>query len=556
MARKLTRFLSVGLMLVMILSLMVGVADAQETVMVIGWEQEPPQLYPMVNMVFSIALEEFYARDVWNWDHDRNIYPVMAAEIPTVENGMVETNDEGNTVVTVRLREGMKWSDGEPITAADCAFWHEIMMNPELAPNVPRGNYPNVVESFEVIDDYTYQITYNQPWPDYQSDSYGRCSYPEHVLRPILEAEGSITNAPQWTGQGVVGYGPYVLTEWVLGDTITFDRNPNWDGQPPAIDRVIIKQIPDASQMVSAMEAGEIDLAWFFSDDLVDDYAAIPDVVTWSEPGVTSDALWINMTENAHPALHDVNVRKALVHALDRRTMADGLVSPNVPIPNSWWFPQFNPPDLAVWDYNPDLANQLLDEAGWVDTNDNGIRDKNGGELILRFYTTTRQIRMDYQLLMQEYWNAVGIGTQVLPVPAGILFDTFSNRGILLTYDYDIALYGLTADPLTPNSEAAFNCDQVASPEQPDGHNYVGFCNEEYDRLDALVNTTLDPEERLQYHYEAERIINEAVFYIGLYVRQTNYALNAERFDPESVMGLGTLSFNFFEYVENWQPAA
>jgi ABC-type transport system substrate-binding protein len=287
--------------MVMTLSLMVGVASAQESVMVIAWEQEPPQLYPMVNMVFSVALEEFYARDIWNWDFDRNIYPVMAAEIPTVENGMVETNEQGNTVVTVRLREGMKWSDGEPITSADCAFWHEIVMNPELAPNVSRGNYTNVVESFEVVDDLTYKLTYNQPWPDYLVDTsaYARCSYPEHILRPVLEADGNITNAPQWTGENVVGYGPYMLTDWVLGDTMTFDRNPNWDGEQPAIDRIIIKQIPDQSQMVSAMEAGEIDMAWFFSDDLVDDYSALPGVTTWSEPGVTSDALWVNVTESA-----------------------------------------------------------------------------------------------------------------------------------------------------------------------------------------------------------------------------------------------------------------
>jgi peptide/nickel transport system substrate-binding protein len=236
--------------------------------------------------------------------------------------------------------------------------------------------------------------------------------------------------------------------------------------------------------------------------------------------------------------------------------MADGLVSTSAVVPPSWWFPQFNPDGLDTWDYDPAVANQLLDDAGWVDTNDNGIRDKDGLELVLRFYTTTRQVRMDYQILMQEYLNAVGISTQLLPVPAGILFDTFSNRGILLTYDYDLALFGLTASPLSPGSQAAFNCDQVAGPEHPDGQNNVGYCNEDYDALDALVNTTLDTDERMEYHHEAERMVNDATFYVGLYVRVTNYALNSERFNLESVQGLGTLSNNYFEFVERWQPAA
>jgi len=117
------RLVGVSIMLVVMLSLVMGAAQAQDEVtLVIGWDQEPGQLYPMVNMVQSVNMEEFYARDVWNWDFDRNIYPVMVEEVPTVENGMVTTNEAGNTVVTYKLRPGMKWSDGEPITADDCAF--------------------------------------------------------------------------------------------------------------------------------------------------------------------------------------------------------------------------------------------------------------------------------------------------------------------------------------------------------------------------------------------------------------------------------------------------
>jgi peptide/nickel transport system substrate-binding protein len=550
------RYTGLGILMVLVLSLVVGAASAQdELTLVIGWDQEPGQLYPMVNMVQSVNMEEFYARDVWNWDFDRNIYPVMVTEVPTVENGLVTTNDAGNTVVTYKLREGMKWSDGEPITADDCAFWHEVTMDPSAAANYTRGNYPNVVESFEKVDDLTFVLTYNQVFPDYQIDAYARCSYPEHILRPVLEAEGSIDQAPYFAGTGTVGYGPYKVDTWATGDNLTLVRNENWDGEQPAIDRVILKFIPDTAQMENAMEAGEIDLSFLWSENQIDSYTAMPGISVWSEPGVLSDAVWVNMTDKAHPALADVRVRQAIAHAMDRRAMADGLAA-GADIPLSWWFPQFQPEGLNPYDYNPDLANQLLDEAGWVDSNADGTRDKDGVELILRFYTTTRQSRIDYQVLIQEYLTAVGIGTQLFPVPPGPLFAPFGQRGIVLSYDYDIALFGFTASPLTPNAQDQYSCANVASQENPSGGNNTGFCNEEFDRLENLVNSTIDAEERLGYHHEIEKIFNDELFYIGLFVRRTNYALNTDRWDLESFQGAGTLSGNYFERAEFWKPAA
>jgi peptide/nickel transport system substrate-binding protein len=552
---KLFRYVGLGISLVMMLSLIVGVVSAQDEVtFVLGWDQEPGQLYPLVNMVQSVNLEEFYARDVWNWDFDRNIYPVMVTEIPTVENGRVTTNDAGNTVVNYTLREGMLWSDGEAITSADCAFWHEVNMNPTASANFTRGNYPSVVESLEVVDDYNFTLTYNQPFPDFLVDSYARCSYPEHVLRPVLDEAGTIDQAPYFAGVGTVGYGPYKVDSWTVGDNLTLVRNDLWDGQSPAIDRIIIKFIPDSTQMENAVSAGEVDMSFLWAENQIDSYSSMAGISTWQEPGVLGDALWINMTDKAHPALADVRVRQAIAYALDRRAMADGLAG-GAQVPVTWWFPQWQPDDLAVYDYNVDMANQLLDEAGWVDNNGDGIRDKDGLELILRFYTTTRQQRIDYQVLTQEYLTAVGISTQLYPVPPGPLFAPFNQRGLLLSYDYDLAHFGLTASPLSPNSGDSFSCDQVASPENPSGGNNVGFCDEEFDRLDALVNSTVDPAERLELHHQMERIFNDALFYIGMFTRSTNYALNSDRWNLETFQGGGTLSGNYFRHAEFWAPA-
>lgn len=557
---KLVRILSLSMLLVLVLSLGFGLTQAQEgETLVIGWEQEPPLLSPRTDMAFGALLQDFYARDLWNWDVNRDIYPIMAAEIPSPDNGGVTTLENGNTQVTYKLRQGMKWSDGEEVTSADCAFAHELYMNPESM-TFQRTSYPDVVESFEVVDDYTFVLTYNSPFPDYLTQSTATCLWPEHVLRPVLEAEGTLDNAPFWAGEGTVGYGPYVLSEWRVGESMTFTANPNWDGAAPGFETVILRFILDSSQMQNAFEVGDIDVAFNFSDDLVESYQSVEGAEVFSTAGVFGDALWINYGNNSGPvasALADSNVRTALIAAIDRATLAEQLVGPGVGVPASWYAPAFIPEDVTPIEYNVDQANELLDASGWVDTNGNGIRDKDGEELILRFFTTDRQIRMDYQVAIQQYWSEVGVGSQLFPVPAGILFADYLERGILDTGDFDVALFALSTGPLSPFADAPdwFGCNGIPTPEQPNGNNGWGSCSEEFDRLDLEVGRTVDPDARLELAQEAIRQFRDMNFWHGLYLRPTWYAVNSNNVDPATTQDVGTLSSNYFNKIELWQPA-
>jgi peptide/nickel transport system substrate-binding protein len=214
------------------------------------------------------------------------------------------------------------------------------------------------------------------------------------------------------------------------------------------------------------------------------------------------------------------------------------------------------PEDIGFVEYNVEGANALLDEAGWVDTNDNGIRDKDGVELVLRFFTTTRQIRMDYQVFIQEYLADVGIEAQLLPIPSGVLFASFLERGVLDTGDWDLALFALSTGPLSPfaNAPELFGCDGVPTPEDPNGKNGWGFCSEEFDSLDLQVGTTVDPQERLELAHQAQRAFFEGQFWHGLYLRPTWYAFDGSVIDTSTVQDLGTLSSNYFNKVELWQP--
>jgi peptide/nickel transport system substrate-binding protein len=364
----------------------------------------------------------------------------------------------------------------------------------------------------------------------------------------------------------VVGYGPYLFGDWVIGDSITFTKNPNWDGQAPAIDRVIVRFIADTAQMVNSLEAGEIDMAFNFPDPLVASYQALEGVTTFSTDGVFGDAIWMNVGNGGHPALSNINVRMAIMHAIDRITLAAELRLPGTTVPKSWYSAKFWPEDLPFLEYDADLANQVLTEAGWVDSDENpatprvssgveGVSD--GFPLVLRFYTTTRQDRMDYQVAIQEYLNAAGIGTLLNPVPANLLFGDFLEGGILDTGDFDLAIFALSTSPLTPFAGAPdwFGCGGVPTAENPNGNNGWGWCDAEYDALDLEVGSTVDEAARLDLAHQAIRHFYDGQFWHGLYLRQTHYAIDSSKFNAESVMGVGVLSNNYFNKIEFWVPA-
>ncbi len=561
-AKKTSRMLGLSLVLVTVLSLLVGAVQAQdESVIVIGWEQEPEILYPLTTSTFGQLLKGFYMRNVWDWDGNNNPFPVMVEELPTIENGGVTTNADGNTVVTYKLRQDLKWSDGEAVTADDCVFGHRLWTDTTTG-TIFRSDYPNVVASVEKVDDFTVIQTFNTPFPDYQSDTvYLHCDIPEHVVAPLMEANGgTVDGLPFFTnGEGVVGYGPYVMTEWRKGEGMTFVRNENFVGTAPGFDRVEVRFITETAQMVNAFETGEIDVAFNWADNLMADYMGVEGGTVVTTPSVYADALWFNIDADGtqNPALKDVNVRKAIVMAINRRANNDALVYEGAPIPEAydarnWW-----PEGLNVLQYDPEGAAAMLDAAGWVDTNGNNIRDKDGVEMILRFFTTTRQVRMDYQLTIQADLQAVGIGTQLFAVPGpAVLFASFTNRGIMATSDYDIAIYANSNDPITPNYDPdTFTCAGLPSAENPGGSNFSHFCDPAFDELVASIKVNTDPVSRLEQKHEAVNIFNEATFYAGLYPRNTHYAIATERVTPPELVDIGVLAANWFNHIEYWQPA-
>ncbi|GAB4512220.1 MAG: hypothetical protein OHK0046_11410 [Anaerolineae bacterium] len=558
------------ILLNVLILLLVVPAAAQDTpeprVLVIALEQEPPTLWPLNVLNVGGYLESIYVRDLWEWDGARSIYPVMVTEIPTVENGGVTTTAEGDTRVEMTLREGLQWSDGTPVTTEDCHIHHTIRSEPATSANVNRGNYPTVVKGFEAVDDRTFAITYAGTFPDVlTANERPLCRYPAHIFAPIIENGGMLEDSDYFTGvQGTVSYGPYRLTQWNIGESFVFEKNPYWNGEDPDFDRLVLPVITDAAQMVNALRNGEVDMTFKWSDDLQPDYASIPDVTTFSVAGISKEALWIRSgPEGSDPArggdaLQDPRVRRAIIHALDRRFYVEQLVGPGIPVPLSWYAEQFQPADLPYLEYDPALARDLLAEAGWVDSNNDGTLDKDGVELDnLRLVTSENPLRMAYQLVIQEALGEVGIGTDIITRPATTFFASFGDRGDLATFQWDLAIFASGGDPLTPTGiPNSYHCDGIPSAENPSGFNSWQFCDPRYDMVDDLISSTPPGPERDALIEEAVERMHEGYFWFGLRLRNTWFAVNTTRVVAETVeANAGTLFTNIFSRIEYWEAA-
>lgn len=564
-----------SILAIVVLSL--GSSFAQdESVLVLAFEQEAPNLAPLNSLVYGQLPENFYGRDLWHWDETRTVFAVLAAEIPSTDNGGVAATADGDTAVTVHLREGLQWSDGTPITSADCEVLHTIRTDSSTSTNFARGQYPDVVKSFEVVDDLTFIVTYNGTFPDaVVSNERPQCQYPGHLFSEMIADGGILEDSDYFTGNGsfplgdtgetvaTVGYGPYALAEWNIGESMVMVRNPLWQDEAPQWDRIIISFITDDTQMRNALDAGEVDLTFGWSDDLQSEYSGIDGVNTFAAPGVFTDALWLRIGENgvtegtASSAMLDPAVRQAIAHAIDRVTLAEQLIGPGIQVPTSWYPQTLWPDDLPFLDYNVDAAVELLTQAGWVDSNDDGTVDKDGIELDgLRFVTTENTLRNNYQLVIQEYLAEVGIGVDIQIIPATVLFASYSDRGTLTNYEWDLAIFANSAKPLEPTTDTdSYTCSAIPSDENPDGFNPWQFCDEVYDAQDAQIAGTLPGAERDALIADNVRRHYGAYFWHGLRLRATWFAVSGSALDPDSVeANVGTLASNWFNQVEYWTP--
>ncbi len=450
------------------------------------------------------------------YDQNGQMVPFLVTDIPTVANGGVS---EDLTSITWNITPGLKWSDGTAFTAQDVVFTADYCMHPEGG--CAQLTKFTGVTSVEAIDDLTVKITFDKPTPF----PYGPFVGGESPILQKAQFESCMgAKAPECTDQnfGPVGTGPFTVADFRPNDVIQMVANENYrDPAKPAFASVTFKGGGDAASAGRAvMETGEYDYAW--------NLQLAPEVIAQMEQGGKGkpvagfgplvERIMLNQTDPSssldaetrstakaeHPFLTDPNVYKALSMAIDRNLLVEigygqaGRVTCNwVPAPAA-----FNSDTLTCDTQDIAGANAMLDAAGYMDTNGDGVRETPSGvPMSMLYQTSTNAVRQDFQALIKQWWSEIGVEVELRNISASVFFggdpgspDTFQK------FYADVQMYANTFNGTDPQSYLGnLLCDKAPRPEsQWQGENISRWCDPAYDALHAQLAETAGIDERAE----------------------------------------------------------
>jgi peptide/nickel transport system substrate-binding protein len=459
------------------------------------------------------------------YDENGNLTAWLVDEVPTVANGGVS---EDLTQITWKITPGLVWSDGSALTSADAKFTYEYCTHPEGG--CAQGTKYEGVTSVETPDELTVVVTFDKPTPNPYGPFVGNEA---PIIQAAQFADCLGASAPECTDAnfGPIGTGPFTVTDFKPNDVITYAANENFrENGKPAFASVTFKGGGDATAAGRAvMETGEFDYAW--------NLQLAPDVIAkMKEAGKGSpvagfgplvERIMLNTTNpdpalgpderavvKPHPFLGDPAVYKAMSMAIDRPLLVEigygdaGKVTCNwVPAPEV-----YASTNLSCDTQDIAGANKMLDDAGIVDTDGDGIREKDGVPLSILYQTSTNAVRQDFQALIKQWWSEIGIETELRNIDASVFFggdpgspDTFQK------FYADVQMYANTFSGTDPQVYLGNGlCDKAPSPaSQWQGENISRFCMDEYDALHAQLANTADIAERAKIAHQLNDMIVE-----------------------------------------------
>ncbi len=447
------------------------------------------------------------------FDNTGEMVPWLAEAIPTVENGGVA---EDLTSITWTLKEGVMWSDGTPLTAEDAVFTWKYCTHPEGG--CSQVSYFDGVSNIEAVDARTVKITFEEPKPFPYTALVGAES---PILQAAQFADCLGARAPECTEAnfGPIGTGPFKVDEFKPNDVIQFSANENFrEAGKPAFATVLFKGGGDAAASArSVLETGEFDYAWNLQIDpsVLDEMESKGKGTVVTAFATSVERLHLNQTnpdpelgdmratvDHPHPFLTDSNIGKALSMAIDRALLVEvgygsgGQVTCNV-LPAPAAYASTANDDCKAQDIEG--AKQVLESAGWVDSDGDGVRDKDGIKLSVLYQTSTNAVRQDAQALIKQWWNELGVEVELRNIDASVFFggdpaspDTFQK------FYADIEMYTNNFSGVDPEAYMAkWRCSEIPSPKtQWQGANMQRYCSEEYDALVDKMSRTAALEDR------------------------------------------------------------
>jgi peptide/nickel transport system substrate-binding protein len=454
------------------------------------------------------------------YDKNVNIIGDLAESWEVSKNGLV---------ITFRLRKGVKWHDGYPFTAEDVLFTYQVTIDPKT-PTPYAGDFLKVKKA-EVLDSHTFRVTYDKPFAPALM-SWGSAILPKHLL-----AGKDITTSP--LARRPIGTGPYMFKEWKPGQKIVLVANPDYFEGRPNIDGYIMRIIPDMATMFLELRANGIDrmgLTPLQFTRQTENNLFRRNYNKYRYLSFSYTYLGYNLK---NPIFADKRVRQAIAYGINRGEMIQGiLLGLGKPAtgpfkPGTWVYN----PNVKVYAYDPQKAKDLLAQAGWKDTDGDGLLDKEGKPFVFEIITNQgNEVRGKVAEIIQRRLGELGITVKIRVLEWAAFVNDFINKR-----RFDATILGWTI-PLDPDIYDVWHSSKTG----PQELNFISYKNEEVDKLIEKGRSTFDLKQRKQYYDRIQEILAEEQPYTFLYVPDALPIIHA-RFRGVEPAPLG-IGYNFIKW--------
>jgi len=432
-------------------------------------------------------------------------------------------------IITFHLRKGVKWHDGHPLTAEDVLFTYKVTIDPKT-PTAYSGDFLKVKKA-EALDSHTFRVTYDKPFAPALM-SWGAAVMPKHLLEGKDITKSPLTRRP-------VGTGPYIFREWVTGQKIVLVSNPEYFEGRPYIDGFVLRIIPDMATMFLELRAKGIDMMNltplqytrqtenpFFRKNF-NKYRYLSFAYTY---------LGYNMR---NPLFADRRIRQAISYAINKEAIIQGILlgygrpATGPYKPGTW----AHNPDVKKYTYDPQKAHALLAEAGWKDTDGDGILDRSGQPFTFEIVTNQgNEIRAKTAEIVQKQLAEVGMQVKIRTIEWAALVNEFINKG-----RFDATVLGWTI-PMDPDIFDVWHSSKT----KPGELNFISYRNREVDDLLEKGRGTFNIKERKRCYDRIQEILAEDQPYTFLYVPDA-LPMISSRFRGIEPAPLG-ISYNFIKW--------
>lgn len=467
--------------------------------LIVGYDREPDTMNRFSTHILE-DIQSCIVEGLVTTDEEMRVVPLLAAAIPTVENGGVTLRSDGGMDVTWKLRPGVRWHDGHPFTSSDVQFTVQAINSPDYNPESTDGF--DRITSVDTPDSLTAVVHYKEVYAPYQLQ-FIRGTLPRHVL------QGRDIDRATDYNRNPLGTGPYRVAEWRTGEYVLLERvNNYWRGDSlPKIRRVLFKFLPNTTTRINQLKSGEVHVVALVPWDKARELFGASGVTISRLMGNSYEHVTLNQKRVA--AFRDVEVRRALLHAVDRETIVRTILDSLAPVahgaiqPLSWAYTD----SVRTYPFDPSQARNLLDEAGWRDANGDGIREKDGEPLAFTLMTQAGfVVRENVAQALQRMWRDVGVDARIQ------LVDGTAISSLWFEGNFDALLHWWHM-PADPELATFFAKDRMP----PAGRNINYIADDSLTTLLYAADRTVEQRQRRALLVTAQQRLAELVPELPLY---------------------------------------